>query len=118
REIVVGSNALMHDRGLDVATSLIADGDREQGDDGRTSVYIAVDGTVVGVLALADPIKESSREAIRRLHAMQLDVVMLTGDNAATAEAVARDAGIDSVVAGVLPDGKVAEIRRLQSKGK
>jgi Cu+-exporting ATPase len=116
--IIVGSDALMRDRGLDIATTWPAGVDPWGGNDGRTSVYVAVDGTLGGVLGIADPIKESSREAIRRLHRMQLDVVMLTGDNAATAGAVARDAGIDSVVAGVLPDGKVAEIRRLQGQGK
>jgi Cu+-exporting ATPase len=118
RTIVVGSEALMRDRGLDIATSWPAAVDPWGGNDGRTSVYVAVDGTIAGVLGVADPIKESSREAISRLHEMRLDVVMLTGDNAATAGAVARAAGIDSVVAGVLPDGKVAEIRRLQGLGK
>jgi Cu+-exporting ATPase len=67
---------------------------------------------------VADPIKETSREAIGRFHEMGLEVVMLTGDNRRTAEAVARQAGIDRVVAEVLPDGKVAEIARLQGEGK
>jgi Cu+-exporting ATPase len=70
------------------------------------------------VVAVADPIKATSREAIRRFHALGLEVVMLTGDNRHTAEAVARQAGIDRVVAEVLPEGKVAEIARLQSEGK
>jgi Cu+-exporting ATPase len=118
RKIVIGSEALMHDRGLDVAALWRAGADPWGGNDGRTSVYVAVDGTLAGVLGVADPIKESSREAIKRLHAMKLDVVMLTGDNVATAEAVARAAGIDRVVAGVLPDAKVAEIRRLQGEGR
>ena len=118
RTIVVGSDALMRDRGLDIAALWPARADPWGGNDGRTSVYVAVDGALAGVLGIADPIKESSREAIKRLHAMKLDVVMLTGDNAATAEAVARDARIDRVVAGVLPDGKVAEIRRLQAEGR
>ena len=116
--IVVGSDALMRERGLDIATAWPAGVDPWGANDARTSVYVAVDGTLGGVLGIADPIKESSREAIRRLHQMRLEVVMLTGDNAATAGAVAREAGIDRVVAGVLPDGKVAEIRRLQGQGK
>src|SRR5674476_1614895 len=70
------------------------------------------------VLAVADPIRETSRAAIARLHAMGLEVVMLTGDMQKTAEAIARLAGIDRVVAGVLPDGKVAEIARLQDASR
>ena len=86
--------------------------------EGKTPMYVAVDGGLAGVIAVADPIKESSREAIARMHRLGLDVVMLTGDNRRTAEAVARAAGIDRVVAGVLPEGKVAEIRRLQAEGR
>ena len=73
---------------------------------------------VLGLIAVADPIKATSREAIARLKAMGLDVVMLTGDNRRTAEVIAREAGIDRVVAGVLPQGKVAEIARLQAEGQ
>jgi Cu+-exporting ATPase len=72
---------------------------------------------LAGVVAVADTIKPTSRDAIRRFHAMGLRTVMLTGDNERTARAIAREAGIDSVVAGVLPAGKVAEIRRLQEGG-
>ncbi|MDZ7632553.1 MAG: HAD-IC family P-type ATPase [Gemmatimonadaceae bacterium] len=79
--------------------------------EGRTPMYVAVDGALAGLVAVADPIKATSREAIARLHAMGLEVVMLTGDNDADGSgAIARDAGIARVVAGVLPDGKVAEI--------
>jgi Cu+-exporting ATPase len=81
-------------------------------------MYVAVDGALAGLIAVADPIKESSRAAIAAFHAMGLEVVMLTGDNERTAKAIAREAGIDRVVAGVLPDGKVAEIKRLQSEGR
>ena len=81
-------------------------------------MYVDVEGELAGVIAVADPIKDTSREAIARFHAMGLEVVMLTGDNRATAEAIAREAGIDRVVAGVLPDGKVAEVKRLQAAGK
>jgi Cu+-exporting ATPase len=87
-------------------------------------MYVAVAGgesgqgyELAGIVAVADTIKPTSREAIRRLHAMGLRTVMLTGDNERTARAIAREAGIDSVVAGVLPAGKVAEIRRLQEEG-
>jgi Cu+-exporting ATPase len=101
--------------GIDVAA---AHGEHGDSFHGRTLVYVGVDGRLAGVLAIADPIKPSSREAIARLHAMGLDVVMLTGDNESAAQAIARGAGVDRVVAGVLPDGKVAEIRRLQAEGK
>jgi len=84
----------------------------------KTPMYLAVDGALAGVMAVADPIRESSRSAIARLRALGLDVVMLTGDNAATAEAVARAAGIERVVADVLPSGKVAEVERLQRTGQ
>jgi Cu+-exporting ATPase len=85
---------------------------------GRTPMYTAIDGALIGVIAVADPIKDTSRAAIARLHRMGLEVVMLTGDNRRTAEAVAREAGIDRVVADVLPEGKVAEVKRLQAEGK
>jgi Cu+-exporting ATPase len=86
--------------------------------EGKTPMYVAANGELAAVLAVADPIKDTSREAIRRFHDMGLEVVMLTGDNRRTADAVAKQAGIDRVVAEVLPDGKVAEIARLQSEGK
>jgi Cu+-exporting ATPase len=81
-------------------------------------MFVAVDGALAGLIAVADPIRESSKQAIGQLHAMGLTVVMLTGDNERTAKAIARDAGVDRVVAGVLPEGKVAEIQRLQSEGR
>ena len=112
----VGNEALMAEYAVDV-TTLRSAADRLAGE-GKTPVYVAVDGALAGLLAIADPVKATSKEAIARLHGMGLDVVMLTGDNRTTADAIARQAGIDRVVAGVLPDGKVAEIKRLQSEGK
>jgi Cu+-exporting ATPase len=112
----VGNAALMSDAGID-ATALAAEVDR-LANDGKTPMYVAIDGALAAVLAVADPIKDTSREAIRQFHNLGLEVVMLTGDNRRTAEAVARQAGIDRVVAEVLPEGKVAEIERLQSEGK
>jgi Cu+-exporting ATPase len=79
---------------------------------------VAIDGRVAGVIAVADPMKQSARAAIAQLQAMGLEVVMLTGDHQRTAEAIAREAGITRVVAGVLPAGKVAEIARLQAAGR
>ncbi|MFL5303289.1 MAG: HAD-IC family P-type ATPase, partial [Anaeromyxobacteraceae bacterium] len=85
---------------------------------GRTVVFAAVDGALAGLVAVSDPIRPTSRDAIARLRRMGLEVVMLTGDARATAEAVAREAGVERVVAGVLPAGKVAEVERLQAQGK
>jgi Cu+-exporting ATPase len=81
-------------------------------------MFVARDGMVAGVIAVADPVKPTAREAIDRMRAMGLDVVLLTGDNRRTAEAVAAEAGIDRVVAEVLPDAKVAEVKRLQADGR
>ena len=114
--LVVGNAALMTDWAIDV-TPLHSDAER-LGGEGKTPVYVAANGALAGLFAIADPIKATSREAIARLHEMGLEVVMLTGDNRRTAEAIAREAGIDRVVAEVLPDGKVAEIKRLQSAGR
>ena len=114
--LAVGNAALMADYAIDIKP-LSTDAERLAGE-GKTPMYVAVDGALAGLIAVADPIRETSREAIQRLHAMSLEVVMLTGDNQRTADAIARAAGIDRVVAGVMPDGKVAEIKRLQAEGK
>ncbi len=114
--LAVGNAALMEDYAIDL-TPLAADAAR-LADAGRTAMYVAADGALAGLIAVADPIKATSREAIARLHAMGLEVVLLTGDHARTAQAIAREAGVVRVVAGVLPDGKVAEIKRLQCEGK
>ena len=114
--LAVGNETLMAEYAIDVAP-LRQTADEFAGS-GKTPMYVAADGTLAGLLAVADPIQQTSREAIARLHRMGLEIVMLTGDNERTAQAIAREAGIDRVVAGVLPDGKVAEIRRLQAEGK
>ncbi len=75
-------------------------------------------GRLLGVIAVADTIKEDSPRAIRELQAMGINVVMLTGDNQRTADAIGKQAGVDAVIAGVLPDGKEAVIRQLQAAGK
>jgi P-type Cu+ transporter len=87
-------------------------------DAGATPVFVSVDGRPAGVLAIADAIKPSSVEAVRRLKELGLEVIMLTGDNQRTAQAVGRAVGVDGVVAGVAPDQKAAEICRLQAEGK
>ena len=116
RALAVGNALLLADWGIDVSP-LAADAERFA-HEAKTPVYVGIDGALAGVLAIADPIRASSHGAIARLRALGLDVVMLTGDNQRTADAVAATAGIPRVVAGVLPEGKVAEVKRLQGEGK
>ncbi|MDQ3412630.1 MAG: heavy metal translocating P-type ATPase, partial [Chloroflexota bacterium] len=114
--LAVGNAALMADYAIDIAA--VQGAAERLAAEGKTPMYVAANGALAGVVAVADPIKATSREAIERMRSMGLDVVMLTGDNERTARAIAREAGIDHVVAGVLPDGKVAEIKRLQAGEK
>ena len=85
---------------------------------GKTPLYFSRDGQLLGILAVADTVKEDSPEAIRQLRNMGVRVVMLTGDNEATAQAIGREAGVDEVIAGVLPEGKEQVIRKLKKQGK
>jgi P-type Cu2+ transporter len=87
-------------------------------DDGKTAMFVAADGKLLGVIAVADRIRESAREAIRSLHAIGVKTVMLTGDNRHTAEAVARQLEIDTVIAEVLPEDKANQIKKLQLEGR
>jgi Cu+-exporting ATPase len=84
----------------------------------KTPLYAAVDGRLAALIAVADPLKDGSRDAVAALKALGLSVAMLTGDNRATAQAIAREVGIDQVVAEVLPDQKAAEVKRLQAQGR
>jgi Cu+-exporting ATPase len=86
--------------------------------DGKTAMYAALDGRLAGVIAVADPIRASSPAAVQALKALGLDVSLVSGDNRPTALAVARQVGIEHVVAEVLPAGKVDEVRRLQAEGR
>jgi len=115
-KVVAGNEAMVSDGGAEAAP-LRGDAERLSGE-GKTAVYVSVDGKLAGLLAIADPIRSTSREAIARLRRLGLDIVLLTGDNERTANAIAREAGISRVVAGVLPEGKVAELKRLQSEGQ
>jgi Cu+-exporting ATPase len=116
RALAVGNAALLADYAIDPAP--LAGPAERLSAQGKTAMYVAVDGDLAGLIAVADPIRATSRAAIARFRAMGLEVVMLTGDNEATARAIATVAGIDRVVAGVLPEGKVAEIKRLQGEGR
>ncbi len=116
RAVIVGNAAMMADWAIDTK-ALDADAARLAAD-AKTVVFVGVDAKLAAVIAIADPIKPTSIEAVRRLKSLGLDVVMLTGDQPATANAIARAAGIDRVVAGVLPEGKRDEIARLQQVGR
>ena len=115
RRVAVGADRFMAKLGLDVAP--FAEVARALADQGRTPLYAALEGRLAAILAVADPVKASTPQAIKALHALGLKVAMITGDNARTAQAIARALGIDEVVAEVLPEGKVAAIRRLKDLG-
>ncbi|WP_114945055.1 heavy metal translocating P-type ATPase [Microvirga calopogonii] len=112
RKVDVGADRFMAKLGLTV--SGFADIAARLGDEGKSPLYAAIDGRLAAILAVADPIKPSTPEAIAALHALGLQVAMITGDNRRTAEAIARRIGIDEVVAEVLPDGKVEVVKRLR----
>jgi Cu+-exporting ATPase len=115
RHVLLGTPAFLRERGVDVGAWLAAlEEHRKQG---RTAVLVAFDGKLAGLLAVADPLKVTTPEAVRLLHADGLRLVVLTGDSAATAGAVARELGIDEVMAEVLPADKAAVVRRLQEQG-
>jgi Cu+-exporting ATPase len=112
---LIGNPALMERYGI-AKDSLQAAAAERFAEDGKTPLWVAIDGEVAGIIAVADTIKPTSIAAIRQMHAEGLRVVMLTGDNERTAHAIAREAGVDEVIAGVLPAGKVDAIRQLQGE--
>jgi Cu+-exporting ATPase len=115
RSVALGNRALMDGLGVTLGDATArADALRAEG---QTVMMVAVDGRFAGMLGVADPIKASAAEAIKALRADGIQVVMLTGDNAVTANAVARKLGIDSVIADVLPDQKADKVRELQEQG-
>jgi len=114
--VTLGSADFMTSQDMDPA-ALLVEADRLRGD-GATVIFIGVDGSVAGIFAIADPVKETTPEAVEALHAAGIEVVMLTGDNRVTAEAVARTLGIDRVEAEVLPDHKADVVQRLRAEGR
>jgi Cu+-exporting ATPase len=116
RQVVLGNRTLLEEMGIDHESL------RERADilrqEGQTVMYLAVDGKAAGLIGVADPIKESTAEALEVLHREGVQVVMLTGDNRTTAEAVARKLGIDRVQAEVLPEQKAEVVRQLQAEGR
>jgi Cu+-exporting ATPase len=113
--ILFGNAKLMADNQIDVGS--LANKAEELASKSQTPMFLAADGQIAGIVAVADPVKEDSRDAIKRLQAQGVRVVMLTGDNQATAEVVARDVGVDDVIAEVLPEDKAKKVTELQTAG-
>ncbi|WP_172372805.1 heavy metal translocating P-type ATPase [Sporosarcina jiandibaonis] len=116
REVLVGTRKLMRERGIEISNSEIAMEKLEA--EGKTAMLIAVNQKLAGVVAVADTVKETSKDAIARMLELGLDVIMLTGDNRRTAEAIANQVGINHILAEVLPEQKSDEIKKLQDQGK
>jgi P-type Cu+ transporter len=114
--VALGNRSLLDEAGI--ATDALAARAEALRTEGQTVLFVAADGQAAGLLGVADPIKDTTPEAIRKLHAEGLRIVMLTGDSRTTAEAVAHKLGIDEVVAEVLPDQKAEAVRRLQAQGR
>ncbi|MCX6069234.1 MAG: heavy metal translocating P-type ATPase, partial [Chloroflexi bacterium] len=116
RSLVIGKIKLMSRE--KIVFGILEEKAKALADDGKTPMFIAIDGQAAGLIAVADTVKEDSAEAIAALQAMGIEVVMLTGDNRRTAEAIARKVGIKRVLAEVLPDDKANQVRMLQAEGK
>jgi Cu+-exporting ATPase len=116
REVLVGNRRFLSGSG--VSEDGLVPRSEELAREGKTPIFVAVDGEPAGLAAVADVVRDESREAVERLHELGLEVAMLTGDNRRTAEAIARQLGIDRVVAEVRPEKKANEVKRLQAEGK
>ncbi|MBL7049275.1 MAG: copper-translocating P-type ATPase [Nitrospira sp.] len=116
RGVLLGNPGFMQDEGVDI--ELIEPEAERFAAEGKTPMYIALDSKAAGIIAVADTLKENSAEAIKSLARLGIETIMITGDNQRTAEAIARRLGIDKVLAGVLPEGKSIEVKKLQESGK
>jgi P-type Cu+ transporter len=114
--VMVGADRMMVQNGIDV--SALSSESNRLGDEGKTPLYAAIDGKFAAIIAVADPIKEGSLEAVRSLHKLGFKVAMITGDNARTAHAIGKQLEIDDVLAEVLPQGKSDAIKTLQARGQ
>jgi len=114
--ILLGNRQLMAQKGIGLG-GLLPEAERLESD-GKTAMFVASDGRALGVIAVADTLKPTSARAVQELHRLGLEVAMITGDNRRTAEAIARQVGIDRVLAEVLPQDKAAEVRKLQEQGR
>ncbi|MEE9154017.1 MAG: HAD-IC family P-type ATPase, partial [candidate division NC10 bacterium] len=116
RHLVMGNRKFMHEQGL-ALDGLAQEADRVAGE-GKTPMFVAVDGVLAGMIAVADTLRPHAQEAVTAFHRLGLPVVMITGDNRRTAEAIAKAVGIDRVLAEVLPEEKASEVRKLQARGR
>lgn len=116
KKVLLGNIKLMRDRSIQ--TGDLENKSQRLADEGKTPMFVAVDGVAIGIVAVADTVKPDSKEAIARLKKMGLEVVMMTGDNKRTAHAIAKQVGIDRVMAEVLPEDKAFNVQKLQSEGK
>ncbi|HIP97686.1 MAG TPA: HAD family hydrolase, partial [Anaerolineae bacterium] len=114
--VALGNLKMMERIGAEVGP--LAEAGQQLADDGKTPMYVAVDGQAAGVIAVADTVKEDSARSIAALRRLGLEVIMLTGDNRRTAEAIARQVGVDRVLAEVLPEDKAHQVHLLQAEGK
>lgn len=114
--IFVGTRKLMKRESIDVSS--VEDNMADLESDGKTAMLIGLENQLAGVIAVADTVKETSKTAIQRMHEQGLEVIMLTGDNQRTADAIGKQVGIDRVIAEVIPEQKADEVRKLQQEGK
>lgn len=116
KDLLVGTRRLMEKYDINVRSAKLEMETLEE--NGKTAMLVAVDGQYAGIVAVADTIKETSRNAINRLKQLGIEVIMITGDNKRTAQAIAEEVGIDSAIAEILPEGKAEEVKKLQNQGK
>lgn len=116
KNMLLGNRKLMLDRAI--ALEVLEEQSDKLASEGKTPMYISIDNSLAGIIAVADVVKESSAKAIEKLHKMGIEVAMITGDNRRTAEAIAKQVGIDRVLAEVLPQDKASEVKKLQDEGK
>jgi Cu+-exporting ATPase len=116
KSLLLGNAKLMEERGIKL--NGLDKKAEELSNQGKTPMFVAINQNPAGIIAVADTLKENSKESVEALHKMGIEVAMITGDNRRTAEAIARQIGIDRVLSEVLPDGKADEVKKLQAEGK
>jgi len=116
KKILLGNKKLMIDS--DISLEDLEDVSNKLAEEGKTPMYVAIEDSIAGIVAVADTVKENSKKAIEKLHQMGIEVAMITGDNKRTAQAIAKEVGIDRILAEVLPEDKANEVKKLQAEGK